>query len=105
MTESAAARQTARSRRRRSVMISEKIRPHHLERKALLGFKWSSQHLERGGCDDRSEAAFGSVRARRLALNSRPRKTLGWRTHAGPCCDDHLNPPCPATRPPPHPVP
>lgn len=31
-------------------------------------FKWSSQHLERGGCDDRLEAAFGSVRARRLAL-------------------------------------
>ena len=33
-----------------------------------LGFKWSSQHLERGGCDGRSEAAFGSVRARRVAL-------------------------------------
>ncbi len=31
-------------------------------------FKWSSQHLERGGCDGRSEAAFGSVRARRVAL-------------------------------------
>src|SRR3954452_12957240 len=35
---------------------------------AILGFKWSSQHLGRGGCDDRSEAALGSVRARRLAL-------------------------------------
>ena len=34
----------------------------------LPGFKWSSQHLERGGCDGHSEAAFGSVRARRLAL-------------------------------------
>jgi hypothetical protein len=34
----------------------------------LPGFKWSSQHLERGGCDDCSEAAFGSVRARRVAL-------------------------------------
>src|SRR3954471_8646562 len=35
-----------------------------------LGFKWSSQHLERGGCDGHghSEAAFGSVRARRVAL-------------------------------------
>src|SRR3954453_5106231 len=32
------------------------------------GFKGSSQPLERGGCDDRLEAAFGSVRARRLAL-------------------------------------
>ena len=34
----------------------------------LLKFKWSSQHLERGGCDGHSEAAFGSVRARRVAL-------------------------------------
>src|SRR3954462_6391651 len=33
-----------------------------------LGFKRSSQHLERGGCDGHSEAAFGSGRARRLAL-------------------------------------
>src|SRR4051794_16970294 len=32
------------------------------------GFKWSSQHLERGGCDEQVEAAFGSVRARRLAF-------------------------------------
>ena len=32
------------------------------------GFKWSSQHLERGGCDGEAEAAFGSVRARRAAL-------------------------------------
>src|SRR3954452_22588445 len=37
-------------------------------RDILPGFKRSSQHLERGGCDDRLEAAFGSVRARRLAL-------------------------------------
>src|SRR4029450_13019950 len=34
----------------------------------LLKFTWSSQHLERGGCDGHSEAAFGSVRARCLAL-------------------------------------
>ena len=32
------------------------------------GFKRSSQHLGRGGCDGCSEAAFGSVRARRVAL-------------------------------------
>src|SRR3954465_3602271 len=38
------------------------------DRAHLLGLKWLSQHLERGGCDDCSEAAFGSVRARRLAL-------------------------------------
>src|SRR4051794_14761105 len=36
--------------------------------KVLPEFKRSSQHLERGGCDDCSEAAFGSVLARRLAL-------------------------------------
>jgi putative transposase len=41
---------------------------HHSDRGTQPGFKWSSQHLERGGCDGRSEAAFGSVRARRVAL-------------------------------------
>jgi putative transposase len=41
---------------------------HPSDRGVQLGFKWSSQHLEREGCDDPSEAAFGSVRARRLAL-------------------------------------
>jgi putative transposase len=41
---------------------------HHSDRGSQLGFKWSSQHLERGGCDGRSEAAFGSVWARRVAL-------------------------------------
>src|SRR3954454_16155013 len=30
--------------------------------------KWSSQHLERGGCDGHSEAAFRSVRAGRVAV-------------------------------------
>src|SRR3954454_15693486 len=35
---------------------------------AVPEFKWSSQHLERGGCDDCSEAAFGSVWAKRVAL-------------------------------------
>ena len=46
---------------------------HHSDRGMQGAFKWSSQHLERGGCDDRSEAAFGSVRARRVAL---PRSAL-----------------------------
>src|SRR4051795_1781406 len=34
------------------------------DQESVLGFKRSSQHRERGGCDDRSEAAFGSGRAR-----------------------------------------
>src|SRR3954454_22905232 len=37
-------------------------------RGVLPEFKWSSQHLERGGCDGCSEAAFGSVWARRVAV-------------------------------------
>src|SRR3954469_322102 len=32
----------------------------HPDRDAQLKFTWSSQHLERGGCDGHSEAAFGS---------------------------------------------
>ena len=47
---------------------SPPLHVHHSEDEVFLGFKWSSQHLERGGCDGRSEAAFGSVRARRVAL-------------------------------------
>src|SRR3954466_249752 len=34
----------------------------------LGGFKWSSQHLDKGGCGEYSKAAFGSVRARRIAV-------------------------------------
>ena len=41
---------------------------HHSDRGVHPEFKWSSQHLERGGCDDCSEAAFGSVWAKRVAL-------------------------------------
>ena len=41
---------------------------HHSDRGVQPGFKWSPQHLERGGCDEQAEAAFGSVRARRAAL-------------------------------------
>jgi transposase InsO family protein len=55
------------------VMALQRCQPgrgliHHSDRGVQLGFKWSSQHLERGGCDGQSEAAFGSVRARRLAV-------------------------------------
>src|SRR4051794_1571108 len=55
------------------VMALQRCRPprgliHHSDRGVQPGFKWSSQHLERGGCDEQVEVAFGSVRARRLAL-------------------------------------
>jgi transposase InsO family protein len=55
------------------VMALQRYRPPrglipHSDRGVQPGFKWSSQHLERGGCDGRSEAAFGSVWARRVAL-------------------------------------
>src|SRR6195256_473115 len=88
---------------------------HHSDRGVQGGFKRSSQHLDKGGCDEDSKAAFGSIWAgsnvftrsttgggtRRAAtvlgtdlsmhsaeeitavaaaLNSRPRKTLGWKT-------------------------
>jgi hypothetical protein len=32
------------------------------------GFKRSSQHLDRGGCGEHSKAAFGSVRAKCVAV-------------------------------------
>ncbi len=41
---------------------------HHSDRGAQGGFKWSSQRLEGGGCGEHSKAAFGSVRARRVAV-------------------------------------
>src|SRR3954469_16268128 len=57
-------------------------RHHTSDHLVLPGFKWSSQHLERGGCDDCSEAAFGSVRARRVALAW---PTLCCTAGASPC--------------------
>jgi putative transposase len=41
---------------------------HHSDRGVQGGFKRSSQHLERGGCDGRSKAAFRSVGPRHVAL-------------------------------------
>jgi transposase InsO family protein len=34
---------------------------HHSDRGVQGGFKWLSHHSERGGCDEHSEAAVGSV--------------------------------------------
>ena len=41
---------------------------HHSDQGSQGGFKRSSQHLDGGGCDGYAEAAFGSVRARGVAL-------------------------------------
>src|SRR4051794_41593317 len=49
-----------------------KLRPRALYRGALGGFKWSSQHLDRGGCGGPWKAAFGLVRARRVAVPGPP---------------------------------
>jgi hypothetical protein len=38
----------------------------------LGGFKRSSQHLDKGGCGERSRAMFGSVWARRVAVPGPP---------------------------------
>jgi hypothetical protein len=38
------------------------------DREVLGGFKWSSQHLDKGGCTEYSKAAFGSLRARCVAV-------------------------------------
>ena len=41
---------------------------HHSDGGVQGGFKWSSQCLDGGGCGEHSKAAFGSVRARCVAL-------------------------------------
>src|SRR4051794_13698748 len=45
---------------------------HHSDRGVQGGFKWSTQHLDQGGCGGPSKAAFGSVRARRVAVPGPP---------------------------------
>lgn len=49
---------------------------HHSDRGSQGGFKWSSQHLDAGGCDEHSKAAFGSGWAATLAVT---RSTAGGR--------------------------
>jgi putative transposase len=36
---------------------------HHSDRGSQSGLKWSSQHLDEGGCDEEARATFGSMRA------------------------------------------
>jgi transposase InsO family protein len=45
---------------------------HHSDRGSQGRFKRSSQHVDGGGCDGCSEAAFGSVGTRRAALAGTP---------------------------------
>ncbi len=64
------------------VMALQRCRPpqgliHHSDRGVQGGFKRSSQHLEGGGCDGHSKAAFGSVRAGTMTLTG---STAGGRT-------------------------
>ena len=41
------------------------------------GFKWSSQRLDEGGCDEEAQAAFGSMWAGAVVVT---RSTVGGRT-------------------------
>jgi transposase InsO family protein len=41
---------------------------HHTDRGSQGGFNRSSQHLDKGECDDYSKATFESVRARSAAI-------------------------------------
>ena len=50
---------------------------HHSDRGVQGGFKRSSQHLDGGGCDEHSKAAFGSVWAGSFAVT---RSTADGRT-------------------------
>src|SRR4030088_3736164 len=59
-------RQQRRRARRRSVMISDKVRPHHLERKAILYVRQSSTHQ---GLHNRESSALQyAMRDRLIAL-------------------------------------
>jgi transposase InsO family protein len=44
---------------------------HHSDRGVQGGFKWSSQHLDEGGCDEHSKAAFGSIWAGTIVVVTR----------------------------------
>ena len=63
------------------VMALQRCRPprgllHHSDRGVQLGFKWSSQHLDGGGCDEGWETALGSGATSRVA-------GVAWPTRRG----------------------
>src|SRR3954471_4457961 len=45
---------------------------HHSDRGVQGGFKWSSQHLDGGGCDEGWKTALGSGATSRVAAVARP---------------------------------
>ena len=47
------------------------------DRDVLGGFKWWSQHLDEGGCDEEAQAAFGSIWAGAIVVT---RSTVGGGT-------------------------
>jgi putative transposase len=49
---------------------------HHSDQGSQGGFKRSSQHLDEGGCDEHSKAAFGSIWAGAIVVT---RSTVGGR--------------------------
>jgi putative transposase len=51
---------------------------HHSDQGSQGGFNWSSQHLDEGGCDERSDTLFGSGASRHSAL-ARPAKCCATR--------------------------
>jgi hypothetical protein len=50
---------------------------HHSDQGSQGGFKWSSQHLGKEGCDEETAAAFGSVQSGAIVLT---RSTADGRT-------------------------
>jgi putative transposase len=52
---------------------------HHTDRGSQLGFKWSSQHPDAGGCDDAEKAEVSPIRTGSAALAG---ATAGWATPA-----------------------
>jgi transposase InsO family protein len=50
---------------------------HHSDRGSQGGLKRSSQHLDEGGCDEHSKAAFRSIGASTIVVT---RSTTGGRT-------------------------
>ena len=64
---------------------------HHSDRGSQGRFKWSSQRLDRGCCDEQAKAAFGSVWAGTIAVarSTTSGRTRGSTTVLGGDCGRH----------------